>query len=97
MRLRFTRRAASDLREIADYIKAGNPQAAKRTRAAIIRSLQVLVLFPRVGRQQSKKEVRKLIARRYPYITYYLIDGAAEEIAILTVQHPSRERPYSDT
>ncbi|WP_428659718.1 type II toxin-antitoxin system RelE/ParE family toxin [Reyranella sp.] len=46
MKLRFTRQAASDLQEIADDIQERNPQAAKRVRAAILRSLKVLVLFP---------------------------------------------------
>ena len=96
MKLRFTRRAANDLQEIADYIRERNPQAAKRVRAAIIRSVEVLVLFPQIGRLQSTGEVRKLVTRRYRYIVYYAIDSAAEEIAILTIQHPSRDLPYPD-
>jgi plasmid stabilization system protein ParE len=50
MKLRFTRRAAQDL---ADYIRKQNPQAALRVRAAILESLQNLVLFPQVGRHQN--------------------------------------------
>jgi toxin ParE1/3/4 len=47
MKLRFTPRAAQDLAAIADYIRAHNPAAALRVRAAILHSLQNLVLFPR--------------------------------------------------
>ena len=40
--------------------------------------------------------VRKLVTRRYSYLVYYTVDEAAEEIIILTVQHPAREREYED-
>ena len=96
MKLRFTRRAAQDLADIADYIRERNPQAALRVRAAILESLQNLVLFPQVGRQQKVEGVRKLVTRRYPYLVYYSADASAEEIIIITIQHPAREREHSD-
>ena len=61
MKLRFTRRAVQDLADIADYVRKQNPQAALRVRAAILESLQNLVLFPQVGRQQKVEGVRKLV------------------------------------
>jgi toxin ParE1/3/4 len=96
MKLRLTRRAAQDLADIADYIRKQNPQAALRVRAAILESLQNLVLFPQVGRQQKVEGVRKLVTRRYPYLVYYTADESAEEIIIITIQHPAREREHSD-
>ena len=97
MKLRFTRRAAQDLTDIANYIHKQNPQAALRVRAAILESVQNLVLFPQVGRQQKVEGVRKLVTRRYPYLVYYTADESAEEIIIITIQHPAREREHSDT
>jgi plasmid stabilization system protein ParE len=91
MKLRFTPRAAQDLAAIADYIRARNPAAAQRVRAAILHSLQNLVLFPRVGRAQTVEGVRKLVTRKYPYLVYYTVDETGEEIIILTIQHPTRE------
>jgi len=32
----------------------------------------------------------------YPYLVYYTVDPLAGEIVVLTIQHPSRERGYSD-
>ena len=96
MKLRFTPRATQDLSEIAAYIRERNPQAALRVRAAILASLQSLVLFPNVGRQQSIEGVRKLVTRRYPYLVYYTVDNSTGEIAVLSVQHAARERDYSD-
>jgi toxin ParE1/3/4 len=74
MKLRFAPRAAQDLAAIADYIRAHNPAAAQRVRAAILHSLQNLVLFPRVGRAQTVEGVRKLVTRKYPYLVYYTVD-----------------------
>lgn len=96
MKLRFTPRATHDLSEIADYIRERNPQAALRVRAAILESLQNLILFPHVGRQQAIAGVRKLVTRRYPYLVYYTSDDVADEIIIITIQHPAREREHSD-
>jgi toxin ParE1/3/4 len=96
MKLRFTPRAAQDLAGIADYIRAYSPAAAQQVRAAILQSLQNLVLFPQVGRAQTVKGVRKLVTRKYPYLVYYTVDEAGEEIIILTIQHPAREREHED-
>jgi len=52
MKLRFTPRATANLFEIADYLHARNPAAARRVRSAIYDSLQNLILFPHVGRRQ---------------------------------------------
>jgi len=96
MKLRFTSRATQDLTAIADYIRAHNPAAAQRVRAAILHSLQNLVLFPRAGRAQTVEGVRKLVTRKYPYLVYYTVDETSEEIIVLTIQHPARERKHED-
>ena len=96
MKLRFTPRAARDLVGIADRVREHSPQAALRVRAAIFESLQSLVLFPHIGRQQKVEGVRKLVTRRYPYLVYYTADDGAGEIVILAIQHPAREREYPD-
>jgi len=51
MKLRFTPRATRDLLDIADYIRERSPNASLRVRAAILDSLQDLVLFPEAGRR----------------------------------------------
>jgi toxin ParE1/3/4 len=96
MKLRFTPQAVQDLAAIADYIRARNPDAAQQVRAAILHSLQNLILFPQVGRAQTVEGVRKLITRRYPYLVYYTVDDTAEEIIVLTIQHPAQERKHED-
>jgi toxin ParE1/3/4 len=87
----------NQLIEIADYIRAQNPAAAQRVRAAIYDSLEMLLLFPHIGRRQEAEGVRKLITRKYAYLVYYIVDEAAQEIVILNVKHPAQKREHSDT
>jgi addiction module RelE/StbE family toxin len=96
MKLRFTPRATRDLADIADYIYQHNPNAARRVRAAILESLQDLVVFPELGRRQTVEGVRKLITRKYPYIVYYRLDRPMDEIVILTIRHQARRREFQD-
>jgi toxin ParE1/3/4 len=79
------------------YIRAQNPAAAQRVRAAIYDSLEILLLFPQIGRRQETEGVRKFITRRYAYLVYYTVDEAAQEIVILNVKHPAQRREHSDS
>ena len=96
MKLRFTPRAVENIAEIADYLRPRHPVAAERVRAAIYDTLQTLLLFPHVGRRQSVEGVRKIVTRRYSYLIYSTIDDTANEITVLAVKHPARERDYTD-
>jgi plasmid stabilization system protein ParE len=96
MRLRFTLRALADLIAIADYLRVRNPAAATSVRDSILSSLQILLDFPEIGRRQRTEGVRKLVTGKYRYIVYYSRDIAAEEIVILTIQHPARLREHTD-
>ena len=55
MKLRFTRRAVDNIAELADYIRARNPEAAEAVRSAIYDSLANLLLFPNVGRTDNRR------------------------------------------
>ena len=96
MKLRFSPRAMQDLIDIADHIRERNPAASLRVRAAIIDSLQNLILFPDIGRRQTVQGVRTLVTRKYPYLVYYTVDPPADDIIVLSIQHPSRERDHEN-
>ena len=96
MKLRFTPRAVENINEVADYLYARKPTASERVRSAIYDSVQSLILFPRVGRQQHIPGVRRIITKKYFYLIYYTVDETAGEIVVLNVKHPSRKREYSD-
>ncbi len=46
MKLHFTARAAQDIAEIANYVRAGNPRAVLRVRATILESIALIGSFP---------------------------------------------------
>jgi len=73
-----------------------NPAAAVRVRAAILETLQMLLLFPHAGRRQTVEGVRKIVTRHYAYIVYYSVDLDLQEIVVNSIQHPAREREYRD-
>ena len=96
MKLRFTPRATRDIAEIGQYLRARNPSAALRVQAALLESFQNLLLFPHAGRLQSEPGVRKFVTPRYGYLVYYSLDDVHDEVALLSVRHPARERERDD-
>jgi toxin ParE1/3/4 len=94
--LRFTPTAISELTAIADHIRQRNPAAAARVRSSILKSLDNLTVFPRIGRKQSIPGVRKLVTRRYSYLVYYRVDIDAGEVVVLNIRHPARKRKYKN-
>lgn len=96
MRLRFSPRATRDLASIGDYLSERNPAAARRVRASIVGTLQILTQFPEAGRQQKVEGVRKIVVRPYPYVIYYSVSGSSGEIYIIAIQHAAQERDYED-
>lgn len=96
MKLHYTPEAVADLVRIADDIRMHNPAAALRVRAAILDSIQTLILFPGAGRRQAAESVRKLVTRKYPYLVYYTVDEAAGEVVILNIKHPAQRREHED-
>lgn len=97
MKLRYTHRAVDNLSEIARYLNERNPHAALRVRKAIEESIGLLASFPRAGRFQTTEGVRKLVTRKYSYLVYYTHEEAADEIVILSIRHPAREREHDDS
>jgi toxin ParE1/3/4 len=96
MKLRFTSRSIQDLAEISDYIRARNPAASLRVRAAILETLSILLDFPNAGRPQTVEGVRKIMTRRYPYIIYYSVDTDDKAIVVLSLRHAAQRREFSD-
>ena len=96
MKLRFTPRATKDIGGFGDYLRERSPPAATRVQAALLESLQDPLLFPQAGRSQSEPGVRKFVTPRYGYRVYYSLDEVHDEIAVLSIRHPARERDLDD-
>jgi toxin ParE1/3/4 len=96
MNVRYTERAIADLETIADYLVQHRPKGARNVAAAIERAVGQLKHFPDLGTRQTTQGVRKLVVSKYPYLVFDSVDGAANEVLILTIQHASRERDFND-
>jgi plasmid stabilization system protein ParE len=96
VKLRLTVRATENITDIAEYLHQHNRQAALRVRAEIYEALKNLLLFPRAGRRQTTEGVRKLVTPRFGYLVYYLVDEEADELVVLNVKHPARQREHED-
>ena len=89
MKIRVTPQAGQDLQSISDYVTARSPAAARRVRAAILASFDVIAEHPLAGRT-VEGGFRKHGVPRYPYLIYYLVDARLNEIRVLSVWHAAR-------
>lgn len=91
MKLRWTRLAANDLEDIADYIAQDNPIAAHQVLVKIQHDTLKLKNNPFLGREGRIHGTRELIIQQLPYILpYRVID---QNIEILRVLHTARRWP----
>jgi toxin ParE1/3/4 len=90
MRVRYRPRAEQDLKDIADYIRARNPQAARDVRDSILHTIGIVADFPELG-VRVDEGVRRIVVRRYEYKVYYEVDEAKQEVVVTTVRHPRRQ------
>ena len=92
----LSRRASAELLEIEKYLEAHSPKGAQNVLRAIAKSLDNLAMFPKIGKRRRKSKMHRRIVKKYRHMIYYRIDNAADEIAILTIQHPARAREHAD-
>ena len=92
MNLRFTAKAAAELEELIGYVGERSAVGARRLMARIKSTAELLQQFPHAGRQTSKRGMRRIVARPYPYLIFYRLD--ADGIVVHGVRHGAR-RPSS--
>jgi len=93
MKLRYTRRAKTDLSEIFDYITQDNTHAAARIVTKIRNSLTSLTANPSLGRPGRVDDTRELVIPHTSYIVAYRIHE--NEIQVLAIIHVAQL--WSDT
>ena len=93
MRVRWSETALAELEDIFSYIHQHSRSAA----AAVVERIEALTAlleeFPLLGPLTEEAPIRVLSVVRYPFLIFYAIDNAAEEIVILHVRHTARDRP----
>jgi plasmid stabilization system protein ParE len=87
--VKYSRNALYDLQRLYDFLKTKNPDAAKRARNHILKSLQILRNQPRVGRplEDMPDEYREwfVVFGGSGYTVYYRIQE--ESVIVLALRH----------
>jgi len=94
MKVRYTRRALSELIAIADYIATRNASAALKVEVTIRTTIKSLSEFPLLGRDRPDLEVRALGVPRTPYTVYYRVEG--DEVWIVHIRDGRRTPVTAD-
>jgi toxin ParE1/3/4 len=89
----LVRDSACRNRNIFAYIYEHNRSAAVAVVERIEGLATLLEEFPLIGHITDEAEVRVLSVVRYPFLIFYAIDAANDEIVILHVRHTAQERP----
>jgi addiction module RelE/StbE family toxin len=91
MKVRWTRTALSHLRQLREYIRKSNPQAARVVAARIVEAVASLTQTPAIGRPGRVPGTRELMVPKTPYLVPYRLDQGCVEI--LAVLHARRKWP----
>jgi toxin ParE1/3/4 len=90
-RVRFARRALTDLAAIHAWLHERNPAAAGRAVAAIEHAATLLADYPHLGRREGRGLGRILVVPRHRYVISYRVEGDTVEIRFIF--HPKQARP----
>jgi plasmid stabilization system protein ParE len=91
MRVRWLRKALSNLDEEAAYIAADDPKAAQLVVQRVWDAVAMLAGQPGMGRPGRVAGTRELVVSKTRYVLPYRVRG--ETIEILRVFHTSRRLP----
>jgi toxin ParE1/3/4 len=92
MKVRYNQRALRQIEEIHQAIAQHNTRAAARVVARVRELCERLGEFPGMGSRTDRADIRVLPVVRYPYLIFYTVIPASDEVRILRVRH-GRRRP----
>ena len=88
----FTEDALDDLEDILDYIRAGNEAAAETFCMALLKHVELLQNFPRIGMPVTRRpNVRKIL--HSPVRIYYRLYKRKNLIEVLHFWHGAKREP----
>ncbi|MBX3566861.1 MAG: type II toxin-antitoxin system RelE/ParE family toxin [Rhizobiaceae bacterium] len=91
MRVKLSRSAERDLREIRAFVAADSPVAADLVTGRLIKALLLIRAKPEIGRPGKSGAHREWSVPDLPYVIPYVV--SAEEIYIIRIYHTHRLRP----
>ncbi|MBN8759637.1 MAG: hypothetical protein BGO61_04440 [Thiobacillus sp. 65-69] len=89
MKLKWTRAALDNLKQILDYIAEDNPQAARALAAGFRQTAEHLTAHPFIGRHGDLEGTRELMLHRNYLLTYRV---SSEAVEILQIWHVAQKR-----
>lgn len=89
MRLRVTKRAATQIEKALAYIEAESPQGANHVRQRIETLFRLLAQHPYAGQATDLPGVRRLTLSPFPYLIFYRVTD--NEVIIQRMRHASRQ------
>jgi plasmid stabilization system protein ParE len=93
MKLRYTRRALTQLSNIYAFITHHDPEAAARVLARIRATARMLTLFPMLGHDGAVDGTLELTVPGIPYVVVYRIEQHdSDQITIIAVYHGRQKR-----
>jgi toxin ParE1/3/4 len=94
MKVRFSRRALIQIKEISNYIAADNPRTAENVEHRLETLAAQLGRYPAMGRRTSLANVRVFSVRPYPFLMFYQTDVDKGEVTILRIRHMARKEDW---
>jgi toxin ParE1/3/4 len=91
VKIRYRPASLAQLDRIFTYVAEQNPDAAGKVLALLKRSIDRLADFPFSGRPSEMAGIRELPIVRYPYIVFYTVNDARQEVVILRVRQASQD------
>ena len=91
MRVKWLRKAVSNLDEEATYVAADDPAAARRVVKRVLDAVSQLEQQPDLGRPGRVPGTRELVVLKTRYLVPYRVHGNTVEV--LRVFHTSRRLP----
>jgi toxin ParE1/3/4 len=88
--------AANDLRQISEYIRADDPNAAQRVAKRIYDRTVLLGAHPHHGRRGRVAGTRELPLPPLPFIVVYRILEGSGAVEIINIIHGAQRWPPAD-
>ena len=92
MKVRWSDNATSELENIFAFIRDQSPRSAGTVARRIIDRAESLAHFPLKGKDDKPTGMRRLAVVNYPYVIFYRINDAANEVQIVSVRHTARKQ-----
>ena len=92
MKVRWSNNAASELEDIFAFIRERSPRSAGTVARRIIDRAESLAQFPLKGEDDKTTGMRRLALVNYPYVIFYRVKDAENEVQIVSVQHTARKQ-----